>query len=651
MTSKIAKKTRGFSTALTQHPFAKNGGQEKVHLRILSTTDLHAYLYPYDYYADAPVDTVGLSRIASHVAVARTEAANSLLVDNGDFLQGNPLGDLAAKESGAFPDAVHPVVAAMNVVGYDVGTLGNHDFNYGLDVLQRAIAQSDFPFVSANAVTEMGRTGTDDRTLVPPFILLDRTLTDGAGKLHEICVGVTGFLPPQTAQWDRRQLEGKLAVRDIVESARTHVAAMKNAGADIVIALSHSGIGPDTAHVGMENASAALAQVPGIDAIVAGHQHMIFPGPDVAKTAGVDPVRGMLFGKPATMAGALGSHLGVIDLLLEQSGDGWRVGASDAAVRPIAEKLPNGRHRPLIGDTPEVLSSAAAAHDATLAFMRRPIGRTAVALHSFFAAVAEARSVQIVAIAQRDYVRRALRGTEHEQITILSAAAPFRAGGRGGADHFTYIPAGELTQRHAADLYIYPNTIQAVKVTGVDLARWLERSASVFEQIVPGVQDQVLLTTQAASYNFDVIYGVRYQIDLTQPPVYASDGKLLNGGVKRIVDLTFEGAPVTDDMEFVVATNNYRADGGGAFPIAAPAATVFRSPEAVRDILVRHITAKGEIAAMPFDTWRFCSVPNTSVIYDSSPLARAFVDELPHVKISKIGEGPGGFARFRIDLG
>ncbi|HAC50389.1 MAG TPA: 2',3'-cyclic-nucleotide 2'-phosphodiesterase, partial [Sulfitobacter sp.] len=207
----------GSAGLLALHPFSLRAAANQAHLRLMETTDLHVHVFPYDYYADKEVDTVGLSRTASIVKSIRAEATNTLMLDNGDFLQGNPMGDYIAYERGMKEGDMHPVIQAMNTLGYDASTLGNHEFNYGLDFLMKSLAGADFPVVSANVVKKVGAKPSDDDTLVKPYVLLDRMLTDGAGEVHPIKIGIIGFVPPQIMAWDRRHLEGKVQARDILE--------------------------------------------------------------------------------------------------------------------------------------------------------------------------------------------------------------------------------------------------------------------------------------------------------------------------------------------------------------------------------------------------------------------------------------------------
>lgn len=632
------------------HPFSARAATNQAHLRIMETTDLHVHVFPYDYYADKPRDTVGLSRAASIVGDIRAEATNSMLVDNGDFLQGNPMGDYIAYERGMKEGDSHPVITAMNALGYDAATVGNHEFNYGLDFLMKSAAGAKFPIVLANVAKNAAGNIRDDETLFKPYALLDREITDGAGNKHMIKVGIIGFTPPQIMNWDRRHLEGNVVARDIVASAEAYVPEMKEAGADIIIALSHSGIGSANATDGMENASVPLAGIDGVDAVMTGHSHLVFPSPTYKDYAAVDVEKGTIHGKPAAMGGFWGSHLGVIDLMLEQEGGEWRVVTSASEARPISKRNEDRSITALVGDDENVLNSVRKDHEETLAYVRRAVGKTDAPLHSYFALVADDPSVQIVSIAQKWYVEEMLKGSEYAGLPILSAAAPFKAGGRGGPEYYTDVAAGDVAIKNVADLYLYPNTARAVLVTGQQVKDWLERSAGIFNQITPGGGDQVLLNPSFPSYNFDVIDGVEYQIDLSQPSKFDPKGNLLDASANRIVNLTYQGQPLDMDQKFVIATNNYRASGGGSFPGAKGDTIILEAPDTNRDVIVRYIVEQGTISPSADANWRFAPMPGTSVLFDTGPKAAGYADSVTGMEITPAGEGPDGFARFKIAL-
>ncbi len=646
---------RGFIAASTSaglialHPFSARAESGQAHLRIMETTDVHVHVFPYDYYGDREVDTVGLARTASLIQGVRDEATNSILLDNGDFLQGNPMGDYMAYEHGMTEGDIHPIIAAMNTLGFDASTLGNHEFNYGLSFLMNSLAGSGFPVVCANVATQMGASPTEDTTLLPPYVILDREITDGAGVTLPIRIGIIGFVPPQVMTWDRRHLEGSVMVRDIVDTARAYIPQMREQGAEIIIALSHSGIGSANHTDGMENAAIPLAALDGIDAILTGHSHLVFPGSDYADFAGVDAQSGTIMGKPGVMAGFWGSHMGLVDLMLERDGNSWRIAGHTSEARPISRREEDRSVTPLVESDATVLAAAQTEHDETLAYVRRAVGETDAPLHSYFALVADDPSVQIVSNAQTWYINQMMEGTENEGLPILSAAAPFKAGGRGGPEYYTEVEAGPIAIRNVADLYLYPNTVRAVRITGAQVREWLERSAGMFNQITPGEADQVLLNPDFPSYNFDVIDGVTYQIDLSQPNRYNNDGEVVAEG-HRIINLMYNGAPIDEAAEFIVATNNYRAGGGGSFPGASPETTVFEGPDANRDVIVRYIVEEGTISPSADANWTFAPMDGTTVLFDTGPAAARYIDSVQGVRIETAGDGPDGFARYRISL-
>lgn len=572
---------------------------ETVTLRLLETSDLHDYILPYDYYRDQDDKTVGLAAVATLVRAARAEAPNSLLFDAGDLIQGNPMGDWAAAHNFP-PDELHPMITAMNAMGYDAATLGNHEFNFGLEVLDRSLKGAAFPYVSANVL--------DVATGKPrwqPYVILDRELVDTAGHKTKVRIGVIGGVTPQIMVWDRPRLTGKVTAASIQNSIAPLVPEIRAKGADIVIALIHSGLSDAQPAGEDENAGAYVAHIPGIDAVLTGHQHRVFPGPTYSKLADVDLEHGTIAGVPVVMPGFWGSHLGVVDLVLERQDSHWRRVAGSAMTRPIMVKLADGTKQFTAAD-PAIMAGAAAAHQQTLDYTRRPVGHIDRPIESYFALVADDAGVALVARAATQTTAAALAGTAYADLPVLAAVAPFRAGGLPGPDNYTRIPAGPIAIRNIADLYPYANTLTAIVVTGAQIREWLERSAAVFRQIDPAdPKPQELINATLPAYNFDVLTGLTYAIDVSQKERYDRDGKIPDDSIHRIVDLRYRGQPVDPAQRFVVATNNYRASGGGNFPGLASAPVAYQSTDTMQEIIAGLFAANGVIDATPIPTWRF----------------------------------------------
>jgi 2',3'-cyclic-nucleotide 2'-phosphodiesterase/3'-nucleotidase len=601
------------------------GAAPRARLRLLATADLHMHLGGFDYHTDRPDPACGLTRIAGLIATARAEAAAQgaavLLLDNGDGLQGTPMGDLAASR----PQVPHPLMRAFALLGYDAIGLGNHDFDLGLESLQIVLAQSPCPVIGSNLkMLEPG--------LLPGiarFVILQPAWPADTG-LPPLRVGLLSLVPPQTAQWNARHLAGRVTIADMVPAARRGAADLRAAGCDLVVALAHSGIGPHRAQPGMENAVIPLAALDGIDAIVAGHTHLRLPGPDHAGVAGVDTEAGTVLGKPVVMPGAGARHLGLIDLdLSHDAAQGWRITGTDTVLRPVVRRTPDGTITPQ-PESPALLRLIAGDHAATRAELARPAGHSHAPLHSYFSLIAPDRALALVAAAQAAALRAHLNTTAAGTLPVLSATAPSRSGGRAGPLHYTDVPAGALSWRHVADLCAFANHVAAVIVTGSQLRDWLEMSASRFHRIAPGSQGATLVDPGFPAHDFDVIHGIGYRIDLSAPARFAADGRPRPEGGRRIVDLCHGGRTIADTDRFTVALNDYRAAGGGqvaaltgAEPVPLPVPPL---RAAVADYLSGRLPAD-PLAAMP-PPWSFRPLPGTTVRFRTGPGAAAHLDDL-----------------------
>ncbi len=626
-----------------------------VDLRIMETTDLHVHLHPYDYYADCPNPDLGLARLAELVDQARQQVPNCLLFDNGDFLQGTPVGDYIAYDMGLKEGDLHPVTDAMNAMRYDAITLGNHEFNYGLDFLMKSIAMADFPVVSSNILRGMGSTPRADRHLVKPYQLLQRDVVDRSGQPHIITIGVLGVAPPQITVWERQHLHGRIQTRDMVEAARAWVPEMREAGADLVLLLAHTGIGAIRHTENMENAIIPLAGIEGVDLILSGHSHQLFPSRVFADIPGVDIDRGTVCGKPTVMSGFFGSHLGLIDLQLSRDGGVWRVFDATVSTRALrdaaqffAPAAPSRSRTPL--RSPMVRKIVARAHEAVLENIRTPIGRTDTPINSFFAYLGCSAATSLVAEAQRAFVGRHLEGTDLAGLPMISSVSPSKSGGLGGPRNFTNIAAGPLTLRSLADLYIYPNRVAASRLSGADVALWLERSVSAYHVIHPGIDEQYLMDPSFPGYNFEILYGLDYEVDLTTPARFAGDGTEISPQHSRIRNLRWNGAPVDPEAEFIVCTNSFRAQGAGGFAGTGPDSVVLEHPAITRDILRDYVTANGTLVITDRPPFRLQPVEGASAILRTGVAALEYLETISEFSPELCGVDKRGFLRVKVKL-
>ncbi|MHC0518191.1 2',3'-cyclic-nucleotide 2'-phosphodiesterase [Vibrio harveyi] len=626
---------------------------DTIKLRIIETTDIHTNVMDYDYYKDQPSQQIGLSRAATLVKQAREEAVNSVLVDNGDLIQGSPMGDYMAAK-GINAGEIHPVYKAMNQLDYDVGNIGNHEFNYGLEFLKNSIDGANFPYVSANVFDK--KTGEH---YFKPYLIKTHTFKDTDGQSHEIKVGYIGFVPPQIMVWDKKNLEGKVFAEDITETAKKLVPQMKKEGVDVIVAIPHSGISTDPYKLGAENSVYYLTEVEGIDAIAFGHSHAVFPGKDFAKLQGVDNAKGTINGVTAVMPGRWGSHVGVMDLMLKEKDGKWQVVEGQSEARPIFDKA---NKKSLAEADKGIVDALVDDHKGTREFVNQPIGKANDVMYSFLALVQDDPTIQIVNLAQKDYVERFIQGDpDLADIPVLSAAAPFKVGGRkDDPNGFTEVESGQLTFRNAADLYLYPNTLVAMKVKGKEVHEWLECSAGQFNQIdVNSTKPQSLLNwDNFRTYNFDVIDGVNYQIDVTQPPKYDASCNVINPDSQRIVNLTYNGKPVDPKQDFIIATNNYRAY-SATFPGTGPDFIAFDSPDENRSVVAAYISRiskeQGEVTPSADNNWSFAPIKSDNkldVRFETSPSDKAaqFIKEKGQYPMKRVATDEVGFAIYQIDL-
>lgn len=632
---------------------------------LLETTDVHANVVGYDYFRLAPDASLGLERTAALIAAARRDYPNNLLIDNGDTIQGTALADYQALVKPLACDQTLAVYKAMNALGFDGGGIGNHEFNYGLAYLSQVTgnrfdvsgvdpkrprcAGPAFPQVLANVYSVKSK-----QPLFAPYRIIDKqvaaTGADGQALTVTLKVGIIGFTPPTIMAWDKRWLDGKVYTEGVRESANKFIPEMRAKGADLIVAISHGGLDDSAYTPTMENANWHLASVPGIDAMLIGHSHEVFPNAASKvpqfNLPGVDKAKGLVNGVPTVMANMFGKHLGVIGLHLRFDGERWVV---DKTLTTVEARSTQQADKTFVAPDAAIAALVAQEHAATIAYVKTPVGQTRFRMTSYFAEVGDVSALAVVNAAQADYVTRAVKTSlpQYAALPVLSMAAPFKSGFGGAAD-FTDVAAGPMALNNAADLYLYPNTLYAVKVSGADLKAWLERSATRFNTIDPAnPQEQELFNPAYPAFNFDMptSSALSFEIDVTRPVG------------ERITRLRYRGKPVTAAMAFLVATNNYRASGGGSFPGLDGSKTVLASPDTNRDVLIAFIRKNKTLDRARFAqqrSWRFAPVRTAGpVVFRSAPGVLPIAAEagLDNVSLLRADDGQGrGFSLYQIDL-
>lgn len=624
---------------MTEGQILRHAREPSARIRVLATSDVHAHLRGFDYIRNEEVKDWGLARLATRIEQARAEVPATILLDNGDFLQGSPLAQLFSEDRR--PD-IHPVLDVMEAMGYDSIGLGNHEFNYGLSWLDQVLSKTRIPVLCANVLTKKSVVAEDDQSLFQPSIMLHKSVSDpDTGILADVKIGVVSVLPPQVMHWDGAHLRDHVEARDMVQSASVQVNSLRRAGADVVIVLAHTGIDPDGCYPEAENAAVALAQIPGVDGLITGHTHQLFP--DASQQGwGVDAEAGTICGVPTVMPGYRGSHLGGIDLCLRREGAGWCVDTARAWLRPVA-----GAHEAL-----DIVKRVDAAHEATLDYVAQPLGHTKRNLHSYLSQVRDELSTRIVAMAQRAAIAKHLENTPHGGLPLLSATAPYQTGGRAGPCAYVDRPAGALSLRDAIGLYPFPNTLCAVEVTGAEVRDWLERSASAYCQIAPGQGVQTLLNPAFPGHAMDTIYGLTYCIDLTVPPHYDEHGArvLQEGAPSRLSQLCLDGAPVAPDARFVVAVSGYRAYGGGPYkPVPSDRILVQIDASAIKHV-ADFLRRDGVDSVTDDPCWNFVHIAGATGVFETGPGLVKFPEEMAQLGLRADGITDEGFVRVLMPL-
>ncbi len=589
------------SAAFFAAPGTANAMQEKgkpgrpdhstFRLSVLGTTDTHGNVLNWDYFKDTEYDDsahndVGLAKVASLIAMVRAERGrrNVLTLDAGDTIQGTPLSYYYAKIDPITEGSTHPMARAMNAIGYDAAALGNHEFNYGIDTLRAFERQCRFPLLSANTVDWV--TG---KPAFRPYIIKSYKVPGVAKPLK---VGVLGLVTPGVAIWDKANVEGQLKFPGIVEQAKVYVPKLKRAGCDLVIVSCHSGAKPGSSYGDAlpfpENASRQLAEeVAGVDAILVGHAHV-----EIAEElvdSKVTRNKKVLITEPLKW----GMRLSVMDLDLVHHDRRWTLAAA---------------HSHLL-DANTVPEDAAVAelvrqdHAIVRTYVNSVIGTCTLAMSALTARFEDTAAIDFINHVQADAVKAALAGTPDEALPVLSIAAPF--------NRDASIPAGNVTVRDVAGLYIYDNTLLGIKFTGAQVKAYLEFSAGYYETVTgtgPFAPDDITNAVNPSTgsptpdYNYDIMGGLDASL--------AYDIDIAKAVGQRITNLTYDGAPLDPAAEFVIAINNYRQSGGGNFPGVTTAPVLYNAQVEIRQLLIDWATAQGVIDPTTFTTYDWRLVAN-----------------------------------------
>ncbi|WP_037906046.1 bifunctional metallophosphatase/5'-nucleotidase [Actinacidiphila yeochonensis] len=547
-------------------------------LRVLGTTDLHGHALNWDYFTDAEYDDathndVGLAKIATLVEQARAEKGHdrTLLVDAGDIIQGTQLSYYYARVepiSGRRGGPQHPMALAMNHMRYDAAALGNHEFNYGIPLLRAFQEQCDFPLLAANAVD-----ATTLKPAFPPYLVKEVKVPGGPS----VKIGILGLTNPGIAVWDKANVQGQLAFPGLVEQAKHYVPKLRAMGCDVVFCTDHSGLDGSTSYGDAipypENASSLVAaQVPGIDAILVGHTHVERPQTLVVNEE---------TGKTVVLSEPLmwGMRLSVFDIDLELRHGRWEVTSVTAGVR----------NANTVAEDPEVARLVRTEHQKVVSYVNQVIGTCAEEMSAAESTYKDTPIIDFLNLVQSDTVSAALAGTAYADLPVLSEASPF--------SRTASIPAGQVSLRDVAGLYVYENTLDAKLLTGAQVKDYLEWSATYFNQTAPDAPVDLSAITNANNtpdYSYDVLSGVSYDIDIAQP------------AGSRITNLTHGGQPVDPDAQFVLAVNNYRSSGGSNYPHVATAKSVWSNSDEIRNTIIAWVQAHGTIDPSTFggDVWR-----------------------------------------------
>ena len=530
-----------FAAAAFFSPTSQSASQ-RVQITVLGTTDLHGNILPVDYYTDKP-DNRGLAKVATLIKRVRKENENVVLIDSGDTIQGTPLAYYHNKKNNEPP---HPMMVAMNALGYDAMAVGNHEYNFGLKVLEKARSEAKFPWLSANTYDK----GTN-KTHYQPYIVK---------VVAGVRVGILGLTTPGVPTWENAPNYVGLEFHQPLLEAKKWVPVLRGKErADVVVIAMHMGVEEDLrtgevnpGQVKNENQAVAIAkQVPGVDLIFMGHTHRDIPSLTV---------NGVLL----TQANHWGRHLARADIYLENVGRRWRVYARATRTITVDDKV--------VADE-EIVKLAEPYDRETQAWLSRNIGNSAKDLRATDARFRDTAILDLIQRIQMDVGK-----------ADVSMAAVFNSEAR--------IEKGSVTVRDIAGLYVYENTLVVLEVTGQQIKDALEHSAKYFRPFESGKTPADLIDPKIPAYNFDIAEGVSYVLNISKPIG------------QRIENLQFEGKPLAPNRKLKLATNNYRVNGGGGYTMYKGAPVVYRSSDEIRELIIDWVERNRNIPTDPTNNWK-----------------------------------------------
>ncbi len=507
-------------------------------ITLLGTADSHGHLAAWDYYADKAVPA-GMTKIATLVKQQRATAPHALLLDCGDTTEGTPLAFYFAKKDAEKPN---PEIAVFNAMQYDAMAVGNHEFNFGLDSMWKAKRESHFPWLAAN----LRQVYTAGVAYFPPYVVKN---------VSGVRVGIIGFVTPGVPRWEIPDHYRGYVFEPIVDSAKKVVPLVRSK-ADLVVVIMHSGLDrdPKTGEIhesedsSGENAAWELAeQVPGIDLIFYGHTHQEMP--ELV-------VNGVLLTQPKNWGGSLARA----DVKMERdASDTWKIDSKHSKTIPATDA---------VVDDPQIARIVAPYHEATEKYLNTPIATSPKAMDGSTARYMDDPLVDLIHKVQLE--------AGHADVSMATMFFPG-----------VKIPAGPVTAREAAALYVYDNTLYTVQMTGAQLKEALEHAASFYSgwPLEAGQKEKL------PGYNSDSAEGVSYVIDLTRP---VGD---------RVQALTYKGAPLDPAEQLRVAINNYRYTGGGGYTVYRDLPIAERSNDEIRELLIEYLARTKTISPDAVGNW------------------------------------------------